>query len=52
MQREQAITYFIYFCLLVIGMVLGRLTMAIQYEVMKPREKRAVEGANNRKGIR
>ena len=29
--------YFIAFCIFVIGMVIGRLSMAIQYEVMKPK---------------
>ena len=39
MQRIQIISYFIYFCVFVIGLVIGRITMAVQYEVMKPEKE-------------
>jgi len=39
MDFGQFSTYLIYFLILIIGLIIGRLTMAIQYAVMKPKPK-------------
>ncbi len=38
MNTIEAIRYFTYFGLIVIGIVVGRITMAIQIEAMKPKK--------------
>ena len=42
MDVVQVKQYFVMFCIFVIGMIIGRLTMAIQYEVMRPKDKAQV----------
>ncbi len=38
MQTAKVIAWFLYFCVFVMGLVIGRITMAIQYAVMKPKK--------------
>jgi len=40
MLSAESIRYFTYFSIFIMGLIIGRLSMAIQYAVMKPAKKK------------
>ncbi len=44
MQQLQILKWFLYFCIFLMGLIIGRVTMAVQYETMNPKKDTKLEG--------